>query len=138
MSTVTDENEVLGREPTAEEEELVAWAEEAVRKGLHSVNEALGRMVTLLTALLAGSAALLVQVPMPKGCKGAAVALLLIALASALWGSLPREALLAVNCPDDVRAERERGAAFKMRCLRVASVALVLAFGFAFLGLLLG
>lgn len=127
---------VYGREPTYEERELVTWAEETVRKGVATTQEALRQMVTLTTALLAGSTALLGQLPTPLYFKVMAALSLLFSLGASLWGSLPREALVDIRCPEEIKAARDRMGLFKMNCLRVASVSLVTAFVVILLGVL--
>ena len=128
MSTAIQQEPIIGREPTKEELELVAWAEEAVSKSLGTVQEGLRQMVTLTTALLAGSAALIDKLPLALGCKALSVLLLVLALASALWGALPQEATLDVRCPDEIKAVRDRGRRWKMNCLKFASGCLLAAF----------
>jgi hypothetical protein len=136
MNAATEEEVIVGRQPTHEELELVTWAEETTRKGLDAVRDGLRQLVTLTTALLAGSAAFLGQLSAPRGWKVAAAVLLLSALALALWGSLPRVALVDVHCPEAIRREREQGTAAKLWCLRGASLFLLLAFAALFVGLL--
>lgn len=123
---------------TAEEQQLTLWAEDVVQKGLQTVNDSLGRMVGLTTALLAGSAAMLSSLALPSLAKGIGSLLLLIALGAALAGSFPREIRLPVNWPDGIRRQRERIVTFKVRCLQVASAALLLAFTVVLGSLLLG
>ena len=103
-----------------------------------TANEALGRMVALISALLAGSTALLTQTPLPALGNVLGVGLLLIGLGIALWGSLPREVLIDPLCPADIEEKREALAAFKRNCLRGASAALLLAFAVVLVGLLVG
>jgi hypothetical protein len=137
MNTSIKEESIVGGEPTREETELVAWAEEAVRKSLPTVQESLRQMVTLSTALLAGSAALLSNLPAPMACKGIASLLLLVALASALWGSFPREAIVDIRCPEEIKKVRVRGTIVRMRCLKIAGGCLVFAL-FLLIGGVLG
>ncbi len=70
--------------------ELVTWAEETVRKESAVASDGLWQLVTLDTALLAGCAALIDKFGIPFALKLAGVALLLVSLAAALVGSLPR------------------------------------------------
>jgi hypothetical protein len=128
MSTAIQEQPIFGREPSPEELELVAWAEEAASKGVGAVHEGLRQLVTLTTALLAGSAALLDKLPVSTACKVVFAGLLLVALATSLWGSLPREVTVDVHRPDKIKAARARSRRQKMACLKAASTCLVLAF----------
>jgi hypothetical protein len=91
LSTAIQEETIPGREPTHEELELIAWGEEMARKGLATVHDGLKQMVTLTTALLAGSTAMLGTLPIPTVFKALGAVALLVSLASSLWGSFPRE-----------------------------------------------
>src|SRR4051812_41843223 len=89
--TTTPVGEAKAGEPVpAEDAEAAAWGREAVAKSLQTVTEACRQLVTLTSALLAGLAALSGQLQgVPPVARAVAAALLLGALASALWGSLP-------------------------------------------------
>lgn len=137
MSSETQDEVIYGEEPTAEQLELVAWGEETVRKGVSTAQDALKQMVTIATALLAGSTALLGQLPIPLLSKGIGSLFMLIALGLSLWGSIPREVEIDVQCPEEIKEARERGARFKMRCLRGSSGCLFLAFLVLVAGLLI-
>src|SRR5262249_47428735 len=136
MSTATDQDVILGQEPNHEETELVTWAEETMRKSLDTVRDGLRQLVTLSTALLAGSAAFLGQLPVHPFCKGLTACLLMLTLGCALWGSLPRVAAVDVHYPAAIKREREEGTAAKLRCLQCASGSLLFAFVSLFVGLL--
>lgn len=116
--------------------ELFAWADECVRKGIQVYNEALARIVTLSAALLAGSAALLGQMPASPWSKAIAALLLMASLGVSLWGGLPREAHIDTNNSRAIEQERQRGLTVKARCLKTASACLFLAFAFLLAGLL--
>jgi hypothetical protein len=118
----------VGGEPTAEQLELVAWAREAAGKSMGVAHDGLRHLVTLTTALLAGSAALLGQGQLESPCKGIAVVLLLFSLAVSLFGSLPVMAEFDINCPEEIAAAQKRGLAIKTDCLKIASFLLLLAF----------
>lgn len=135
MSTAIEESPVFGQEPSAEELELVAWAEDARKKGLETIRESLRHLVTLTTALLAGSAVLFAQPVVPVAFKAAGAVCLMLSLAVALYGSLPREVGIDPRCPDDVREARDRGSRDRMRALQLSSLSLFVAFLVVFLGL---
>ncbi len=88
----------------------------------------LRQMVTLTTALLAGSAALLSQLRIARACIGLSAGLLIISLVAALFGMFPREAVVNISCLEDIKKERDRGMQVKMRCLKIAGACLVAAF----------
>jgi hypothetical protein len=60
-------------------------------------------------------------------CKGIASLSLIAALASALYGSLPREVTVDIRCPEEIKQVRRRGTIVRMRCLRIAGGCLVFA-----------
>src|SRR6266545_7801565 len=91
MSTATQDNVVVGKEPTTAQKELIVWAETAARNELNIVQEGLRQMVTLATAVLAGSAALLGALPVPTVFKGLGILALLVSLAASLRGAVPYE-----------------------------------------------
>jgi hypothetical protein len=57
-------------------------------------------------------------------------------LLAALWGSLPREAMVAVNRPQDIRRARDRFVRAKLRCMKVSALLLVAGFAILLGGLL--
>jgi len=118
---------ILGEQPTAEEIEQVTWAEEAIRAAPGLLRDNLRQLITLDTALLAGSAAFLDKMPMLKELKVLGVALLLISLFSALWGSLPREAQVCPYAPDEIRRARATNLNARLWSLRAAGTFLFLA-----------
>jgi len=116
---------------TQEEIELVEWTQQAHRGSLDPVMQTLHRLVTLIAALLGGSAALLNKIPVPPLCMGASVSLLLLALGVALWGIMPASGRCRLNCPAEIKAERERNIKAKTRCLQATSGHLFAAFAVA-------
>jgi hypothetical protein len=138
MSEAIQEEVIVGREPTVEEQELIDWANEAIRKGPTLVNEGLRQLITLDTALLGGSAALMGQgfLPAPTACKALGVLFLLGSLWMALAGSLPRESLVNVNHIEALRTARGRTIKRKMHYLRWSGRLLVIAFAIVLGGLL--
>jgi hypothetical protein len=138
FSTAIQEEKIVGGEPTSEEVELVTWAEEMVRKSLVSIHEGLRQMITLATALLAGSTAVLGGLPIPTLFKAAGALALLLCLAFSLWGTYPREATVDIRCPEEIKEARENGLKVKAWCLWLASISLVVAFAALLLGLFLG
>lgn len=135
MSAGIQKEPIIGRPPTVEENELLDWAEEVVQKSLTTVQDNLRQMVTLNTALLAGSAALLAQMHVARVCVGLSAVLLIISLSVALFGMFPREATVRVNSPDDIKEKRDRGIRVKMNCLKGAGFFLVTAFCVLIVGL---
>jgi hypothetical protein len=109
-----------GEEPTPEEIEQVKWAEEAARNAPALLRDSLRQLITLGTALLAGSAAFLNQVPMPKWMKALGAACLLLSLFGALWGNFPRELLVCPYAPEEIRRARERSLANRLWWLKWA------------------
>jgi hypothetical protein len=94
-------------------------------------------MVTLSTALLAGSAALLGQAPIGPAFKLSGAILLMLCLGASLWGSLPREARIDTNRSDVIEAEHQRGIARKSASLQASYACLFLALGALVVGILL-
>jgi hypothetical protein len=130
-----DDGEVIGaRPPDADEQELIAWAEQAKKSSINSLQEGLKQMVTLTSALLAGSAAFYAQLPVNPFVKGVAAALLMLALASALRGWLPRFATFDLTCIEEIREARRKLEQWKTFWLTICGVCL----WFGFLVLLAG
>lgn len=120
---------IVGMEPTADDVELVTWAHGAAKKSLEVTQESLRHMVTLTSALLAGSAALLSQGLKFDCSKGTGIFLLFSSLIISLYGSLPEMRKFNVHCPEEISSERERGLRRKTGCLKVASFLMAIAFG---------
>jgi hypothetical protein len=116
-----------GEEPTLDDMEAVEWAREVGRKELQLLQDGLRQLVTLTTALLGGSAALLGQAALPRWCKTLGAVCLLLALASSLVGSLPYRTRFDPRNPDGVRAARLRGVRYKTWLLWTSATALFLA-----------
>ena len=95
-------------------------------------------MVTLATALLAGSAALLGQAPINHAVKVLSAVLLLASLAISLLGTMPLTARIDIRCPEEIKDERDKGVKYKTGCLKVGAFFLVLALGVLLLGMLIG
>jgi hypothetical protein len=115
---------IVGRDPTPEELELVTWAEEVIRKEPVIAGEGLRLLVTLNTALLAGSAAIIDKLGIPSGFKVAGVIFLIISLGVALLGSLPQKVKVDPRRPRQIKLARERSTAWKVWMLRLASIGL--------------
>ena len=126
MSTQIREEIIVGRQPTAFEREQTEWAERAVAGSTAVIQEGLRHLVTLATALLAGSAALLGRTTLPGPVLTLCAVLLTGALAVSLWGSLPVEQTLDCTRPAQIAAARERLRVAKGRCLLGAAGLLML------------
>lgn len=113
---------------TQEEVDTVDWARRVVRDSDLVAQDGLRQLVTLTTALLAGSAAMLDRSLLPNGVKAACVFCLLGALASALFGFLPSASRLSTCYLDEIEAARVRLLRRKVWSLRAASAFLVFAF----------
>jgi hypothetical protein len=111
---------IVGEEPTAEEIEQAEWAEEAIRTAPALIRDSLRQLITLDTALLAGSAALLTRASLPKLAAAIGIIALLISLSLALWGSMPREGRLRPCAPNQIRRFRERNLKARMCALQWA------------------
>jgi hypothetical protein len=135
---ITASPALQGEPATADEIEQVQWAEEAARNAGRTLLEGLRQLITLNTALLAGSAAFLSQLAMPKAAKGIGAGLLLISLVCALWGSVPREIQVCPYMPSEIKRTRETVATRRLFWLKFASLSLALAFAVLLLGLALG
>src|SRR5262245_20776375 len=101
------------------------------------MHAALRHIVTLATALLAGGIALYPRVPTSAGVKGAALALLFVALVAAFRGWQPMRAFFDPDDPGSIREARKRLAARKSRSLHAAALALALALGVLVAGVIL-
>jgi hypothetical protein len=134
MSTAIQEEPVVGRPPTPEENELIDWALESSRKRLTTAQEGLRQLITLTTAVLGGSAALLGQLPAPVVFKLSGMVLLVISLAVALYGSLPKEVQVANGSLDEFKAARDAYVRRKLKCLDWAAGLLVGGFAAMILG----
>lgn len=119
----------LSRLATPEEAEAFEWARETRRSGITTVNESLKQILTLATALLGGSVALISPSAMPGWAKASGCAFLLLALVVALWGSLPYRIDLDDGMVDAVvvRRRREEVQANKITCLHASAWILALA-----------
>jgi hypothetical protein len=133
---MTEAEEITGGEPTSEQTELFEWIEKGHERALANVRDALQRLVTLTTALLAGSAALIAHVSLPWWSKTAGPLLLLLSLAAALLGSLPRWESVPRGYVDRARELREQILSRKADFLLTASILLLLAFLVMIVGLL--
>jgi hypothetical protein len=113
----------VGR-PTWEESELYDWALWAYRRNPERLRVALGLLAAAAVVLLAVALAALAWL---EPCRPARALVLLppvAAFALALWGVLPRTALVSPQEVDDVRQLRERILARLARCLWAAGVLL--------------
>ncbi|HEY7427453.1 MAG TPA: hypothetical protein VH682_24680 [Gemmataceae bacterium] len=128
---------ILGEQPTADELEQVTWAEEAIRTAPVLLRDSLRQLITLDTALLAGSAAFLDKMPMPWGLKAMAAVCLLLSLFGALWGSLPREAQVCPYAPNAIKHVRESNLTARLWWLKWASAFLFFGLGLFVVGLFL-
>lgn len=129
---------IVGAEPLPDNLDQFEWAEQARRSALAAAEGSLQRLVILTGALLAGGAALSALIPLPFWARAGSPVLLLTALGSSLWGSLPREGSLRIHYPDEVKAFRERALSRKTVSLKVAGWCLFLAFAVLIAGLCLG
>jgi hypothetical protein len=138
MSTEPQPEEILeSRPPTPEEEEESKWVRDLERRGYFLSTDSLRQMVTLTSALLAGSAGFFHQLPMPLLCKTASLFLLLGALIVALFGVRPRRAIVDLRCAEEVKAELRRGDNIRTCMFNASAILLVLAFASTVLGILL-
>ena len=126
-----------GQAPTTEEVELFAWADQAHKNGMEHLHTALDRMVTLITALLAGSAAFYVQLPASPAVKGTAALLLMLGLVAALVGWLPMLKRFDISDPEEIQKVRGQLQSYKIACLRVCCTCLWLAFATLLSGMIL-
>jgi hypothetical protein len=111
---------VRGEEPSLDETEQVEWAEDAIKNSPVLIRDSLRQLITLDTALLAGSAALLARATLPKGVAAIGMLGLFLSLAIALWSSMPREAQLCPYAPEQVRRFREGNLKARVRGLKWA------------------
>jgi hypothetical protein len=124
------------RRPDPEEVELLRWAEQAVQNRIHSLQEGLKQMVTLASALLAGSAAFFVQMPTHPVVKGVSASLLMVSLGCALRGWLPKPTTIRTNDIQSIRNTQDRLEQTKRVWLTASSLFLLGAFFVLFGGLL--
>jgi hypothetical protein len=124
---------VTGREPTAEEIDLLSWGEKAARKTLPFLNETLARLVVLNSALLGGSL-FIDKNSLPGACRALAVVLLLGSLGASLLGTLPYGATVSPQRIEQVRRVRDAGLRLKDLSLKAAACCLFAAFLVAVVG----
>lgn len=136
MSDAIQEQVIEGRAPTPEEDDLLDWAAASARDSIARANDGLKHLVTLTTALLGGSAALLNSLKLPWGCLAVGMALLMLSLVAALWGILPREAAVREGWLDDIRRAHARYLWAKLWSMRAAATLLVCGFAVLVGGLL--
>lgn len=133
-----DHRPLIGTAPTGDDLDQTQWAQEAIRTGGAALQDSLRQLVTLTTALLAGSAAFFGQLSAPRPFKVFGVSLLLAALATAFVGTLPREVSVCPYLPDEIRAVRSKATARRLRLLKASGCCLIGAFLALLLGLWIG
>jgi hypothetical protein len=137
MSTDIQPDFIVGEDPDPDLLDETVWARKAIRNGLKTLNESLQRMITLCTALLAGSAAFFGQIPTHSGIKAAAAVCFMVGLGVSFWGAMPFTRKLNPMYPEEARRIRETAAKVLRRCVWVAAGAVVMGFVVLTLGLLL-
>src|SRR5262249_35474845 len=135
MSTDIKEAETMALAPSPAERELAEWVEDSQRRRITTANDGLRQLVTLTTALLGGSAALLGQAPLSLWSKAIGMGLLIFALIAALFGSLPRQECIN-RVIEEARELREKIVQRKLWWLYCSAALLVLAFITFLLGLI--
>ena len=107
------------------------WGQEMYRDGYKVPVEMLRQIVTLTTALLAGSVGLLNAGLMTATGRALMLAFLLASLGAALMGLLPRERTVDLISPSDLAEFRTEAMGRRLYWLRIAAV-------FLFVGLACG
>jgi hypothetical protein len=122
-----DSDSVLtGEEPTEEEMFYVGLADEQIKKNLPFVNEVLRQLVTLSTALIAGSVAILgiTRLAISPGLAASAVVCFLVSLACALVGVLPYCTTIHRRSPEEIKESIRKATDWKLRLARISGGAL--------------
>jgi hypothetical protein len=125
MSTDIQEESVVGNLPTPFEQEQIEWAERAIAGSTRAIQESLRHLVTLTTALLAGSAALLGRTSLPGLVLAGCAVLLTLSLSAALVGSWPVERTFDATSAVAIAEVRERLRVHKARYLKLSGAFLL-------------
>jgi hypothetical protein len=119
------------------DEEALAWMKKVADDTTKVVGDALGRVVALSAALLAGSVVFLNQSPLPNWCRAALVLLLLAALLRALIGLYPVSFRGDYRCLEDIQEYRRNVIARRSGALLWSSALFLLALSVGAAGLIL-
>lgn len=114
------------RELTPDERLWLDVRAESVKATPARVSDALGRLLTLATAMAGGAIGVMKDDVSTGWGRAAATAMFFVAVVAAAVGSLPRTAVMPTFPAADIRDAVRRAVGFKERCAAVAVVFLTL------------
>lgn len=121
--------------PTREQELTQAIADEGLKQSIPRLNDAIGKMLTLATAMAGGSLAFLKDDICPPWGRMAAGFFFILSTAAAAFASIPYSSQSSPAL-EDLDAQFKSACAWKRNCLRVCYGLLLIGFFFAFAGTL--
>ena len=116
-----------GRRPTEEVDFYTQWARENAKEFFKNANATLGQLLTLSTALLGGSIAFWPNIPIATPYRMLVVVALLVTVLICVFSVMPREGRMDPRNADDIKRHMDEVAAYKVRRLRLAKAAIVVA-----------
>lgn len=132
----SDPEPLKARQLTADEAYFREWGRDSLKESIAVANEVSRQLLTLATALAAGSIAFLGDDMISGPYKVFAVVAFLLALVVALLGVLPVEAVYALDRPAHIRATKEAALRWKRRLIYAAAVCIATGLGCAAGGVL--
>lgn len=119
---MSDEQEDIpvGRLATPWEEFLLGQARESFKQSVPSLNDVLGKLLTLNTALIGAGIVALKEQILPFWGGVVAIALVLASLGATLAGLFPHSWTVRPNDPDEIYRIERAVAEWKTWCLRLA------------------
>jgi hypothetical protein len=128
----------LSRDPSPELLKELEWAREVRQKGLTLAGESLKQLVTLNSALLAGTAGFFNQLPMPIWFKAGTLIFLFLSLAVALYAGRPRFASVRnLFDPGELYQQLEKASEERLSLFDLSAFLLVMGFVCTVLGSIL-
>lgn len=124
MKTEDPDEVIVGGIPTMEDLFYVVVGEQMVKDSLPNLNHSIRHVVTLSTALFAGSVVIAKEHVVHPGVSIVCMLFFLAAVAVSGFGLIPHESAVAINCPDEVRGAIRDGVTFK-RNLLIGSLSLI-------------
>jgi hypothetical protein len=115
---------------------FLTWGPESLKQSVPALNDVLGKLITLNSALIGGGFVGAKGEVLPFGWTVAAIGFLIVSLVASLWGIYPRGWDVNLNNPNEIRAAEYGAIRRKSYCLATAFGALVVAFLLVFAGVI--
>ncbi len=128
--------DVKGKCASAWDQFFLNWGQETLKGSVPAINDALGKMLTLTSALIGGGFVALKGDIIPFNWGVAAVSCLMASLIAALIGLMPVSRRVMLNNPASIRDAEESAGDRKQWCLMASFVLLVAGFALAFCGVI--